>query len=218
MPKALQVDLRERVVAAVSAGASYRAAAVRCGVSASSAIRWCGVARQSGSLAPGPLGGDRRSARVEVHAALILGLVEQKLQITLTEIQAELHSTGVPAGIGSILRLFDRHQITRKKKTGHAAEQDRLDVLSQRRDWFDAQHDLNPERLVFINGASPKMARTRGRPPRGKRLRSPIPHGHWKTTTFVAALRTGGKVAPMVLDGPINGIAVQSYVDQFPDP
>ena len=62
--------------------------------------------------------------------------------------------------------------------------------------------------------ASTKMARTHGRAPRGERLRSPIPHGHWKTTTFVAGLRVSGMVAPMVLDGPINGIAFQAYVDQ----
>jgi hypothetical protein len=58
------------------------------------------------------------------------------------------------------------------------------------------------------------MARTHGRAPRGERLRAPIPHGHWKTTTFVAGLRNTGMVAPMVLDGPINGAAFQAYVDQ----
>jgi transposase len=58
------------------------------------------------------------------------------------------------------------------------------------------------------------MARTHGRAPRGERLRSPVPHGHWKTTTFVAGLRNCGMVAPMVLDGPINGVAFQAYVDQ----
>ena len=58
------------------------------------------------------------------------------------------------------------------------------------------------------------MARTRGRAPRGERLRASIPHGHWKTTTFVAGLRLSGMVAPMVLDGPINGCAFQAYVDQ----
>jgi transposase len=69
---------------------------------------------------------------------------------------------------------------------------------------------------VFIDEtwASTKMARTHGWAPRGERLRSPIPHGHWKTTTFIAALRNSGMVAPMVLDGPINGIAFQAYVDQ----
>ena len=62
--------------------------------------------------------------------------------------------------------------------------------------------------------ASTNMARTRGRAPRGERLRAAIPHGHWKTTTFVAGLRNSGMVAPMVLDGPINGLAFQAYVDQ----
>ena len=62
------------------------------------------------------------------------------------------------------------------------------------------------------------MARAHGRAPRGERLRSPIPHGHWKTTTFVAALRNSGIVAPMVLDGPINGVAFQAYVDQVLGP
>jgi transposase len=58
------------------------------------------------------------------------------------------------------------------------------------------------------------MARSRGRAPRSERLRAPIPHGHWKTTTFVAGLRNSGMVAPMVLDGPINGEIFQAYVDQ----
>ena len=58
------------------------------------------------------------------------------------------------------------------------------------------------------------MARTHGRAPRGERLRAAVPHGHWKTTTFVAGLRNSGMVAPMVLDGPINGAAFQAYVEQ----
>ena len=62
--------------------------------------------------------------------------------------------------------------------------------------------------------ASTNMARTHGRAPRGERLRAPIPHGHWKTTTFVAGLRSSGIVAPMVLDGPIDGHSFQAYVDQ----
>ena len=103
-----------------------------------------------------------------------------------------------------------------EKKSAHAAEQDRPDVLRQRWVWFDGQLDLDPARLVFIDEtwASTNMARTRGRAPRGKRLRASIPHGHWKTTTLVAGLRNTGMVAPMVLDGPINGAAFQAYVDQ----
>jgi transposase len=59
------------------------------------------------------------------------------------------------------------------------------------------------------------MARRYGRAPRGQRLRAAIPHGHWKTTTFVAGLRNSGMVAPMVLDGPINGELFQAYVEQI---
>ena len=62
--------------------------------------------------------------------------------------------------------------------------------------------------------ASTNMARLRGRAPKGERLRTGIPHGHWRTTTFVAGLRLTGMVAPMVLDGPINGLSFQAYVDQ----
>jgi len=105
----------------------------------------------------------------------------------------------------------------RSKKAAHAAEQDRPDVALRRQAWFDAQPDLDPARLIFIDetGASTKMARLRGRAPRGQRCRAAVPHGHWKTTTFVGALRLGGMTAPMVLDGPMNGPAFLAYVEQM---
>ena len=58
------------------------------------------------------------------------------------------------------------------------------------------------------------MARKCGRAQKGERLRASVSHGHWKTTTFVAGLRMTGMVAPMVLDGPINGVWFKAYVDQ----
>jgi DDE superfamily endonuclease len=71
--------------------------------------------------------------------------------------------------------------------------------------------------LVFIDEtwASTKMARTHARCRRGKRLRVGVPHGHWKTTTFVAGLTTRGMVASFVLDGPINRSAFETYVESF---
>jgi len=103
-----------------------------------------------------------------------------------------------------------------QKKTAHAAEQNRPDILKRRQAWFDGQLDLDPERLVFIDEtwASTNMARLRGRAPKGERLKAAIPHGHWKTTTFIAGLRLTGIVAPMVLDGPINHDAFTAYVMQ----
>ena len=100
------------------------------------------------------------------------------------------------------------------KKTAHAAEQDRPDILTRREAWFDGQVDLDPDRLVFIDEtwASTNMARRYGRAPKGQRLRVGIPHGHWKTTTFLAGLTTRGMIAPFVLDGPINRDAFETYV------
>ena len=57
------------------------------------------------------------------------------------------------------------------------------------------------------------MARTHSRCPRGQRLRMGMPHGHWKTTTFVGALTLRGMIAPFVLSGPINRDAFEAYVD-----
>jgi transposase len=59
------------------------------------------------------------------------------------------------------------------------------------------------------------MTRLRGRSPIGERCVSPVPHGHWKTTTFIAGLRVGEVIAPMVLDGPMDGEAFLVYVRDF---
>jgi transposase len=98
----------------------------------------------------------------------------------------------------------------------HAIEQDRPDILKRREAWFEEQLDLDPERLVFIDEtwASTSMARTHGRCRRGKRLRVGVPHGHWKTTTFIAGLTTRGMIAPFVLDGPINRSAFETYIER----
>jgi transposase len=69
---------------------------------------------------------------------------------------------------------------------------------------------------VFIDEtwASTNMARRYGRAPQGQRLRAGIPHGHWKTTTFVAGLRLTGMMAPFVLEGPMNRSAFLAYMSQ----
>jgi transposase len=75
---------------------------------------------------------------------------------------------------------------------------------------------IDPQRLVFLDetGANTKMTRRYGRAPRGQRVVGKVPHGHWKTTTFVAALRHDGLSAPLVVDGPMNGDVFLAYVRQ----
>jgi len=83
----------------------------------------------------------------------------------------------------------------------------------KRQDWLKSNlHLLN--RIVFIDetGLNTKMARLRGRSAKGQRLVASIPHGHWKTMTFVAGLRHDGMSAPWVLDGPMDGPAFVTYI------
>ena len=115
MAKALSIDLRERVIAAVNEGMSRREAATRFGVSASSAIRWCALERETGDPRSKPQGGDRRSARIEAQASRILALVEERPDITLAELQAKLAEQGLWFSISALWRFFARRRITFKK-------------------------------------------------------------------------------------------------------
>jgi transposase len=75
---------------------------------------------------------------------------------------------------------------------------------------------MDPARFVFLDetGTATTMARRYGRSPLGERLPAAVPHGHWRTTTFVAGLRQTGVIAPLVLDGPMTGGAFRAYVEQ----
>ena len=115
MPSPLSVDLRERVVAAVAAGASCRRAAARFGVSVSSASRWSQRSHQEGHFAPKPMGGDHTSQAIEAHAALILATSEQEPRLFLRELRDRLAEQGVQTSTSGLSRFFARHRITRKK-------------------------------------------------------------------------------------------------------
>ena len=97
-----------------------------------------------------------------------------------------------------------------------AAEQDRPDVAEARARWVVWQAGLDPDRLVFIDEtwAKTNMTRPRGRSLKGTRLVAKLPHGHWKTTTFLAGLRSSGLIAPLVIDGAVNGDVFLAYVQQ----
>ncbi|MER8670447.1 IS630 family transposase [Mesorhizobium sp. M1156] len=215
MGRAFSVDLRSRVLKASDEGMSARQAAARFGVGVSSAIRWIARAK-IGELAPRPQG-RRRASSLDAHEAFIVGLIEERKDITLNEMVERLVvEQSVRISRSALSAWLRGHGWTFKQKSAHALEQDRPDILKRRRDWFDGQLDLDPAKLVFIDetGLSTKMARMRGRAPRGERCRAGVPHGHWKTTTFTGALRLTGMTAPFVYDGAMNGNVFLAYVEQ----
>ena len=83
--------------------------------------------------------------------------------------------------------------------------------------WQAWQRYMDPANFVFLDetGASTNMVRRYGWSPKGERLVDAAPHGHWRTTTFVAGLRGTGIIAPLVLDGPMTGRAFRAYAEQF---
>ena len=89
-------------------------------------------------------------------------------------------------------------------------------MAAARAAWIEEQPVLDPNKLVFIDetGANTKMARLRGRAPRGQRCVAAIPHGHWLTTTLTAGLRVGKMTAPMLLNGPMDRMAFLAYIEQ----
>ena len=102
------------------------------------------------------------------------------------------------------------------KKTLHAAEQSRPDVAEQRKQWPQRLADVSADRLVFVDesGASTQMTRRYGRSPIGQRLACPIPHGHYQTTTMIAAVRTKGPQAPWLFGGAMDGELFLAWVKQ----
>ena len=90
-------------------------------------------------------------------------------------------------------------------------------MARRRRRWRSWQAGLDPQRLVFIDETWIKtnMAPLRGWAPKGTRLRGFAPHGHWRTMTFLGALRYDHLAAPCLFDGPINGECFRAYVEQI---
>ncbi|MEN5364754.1 IS630 family transposase [Brevundimonas intermedia] len=214
MVRAYSLDLRERVVAAVLDGAPVRAVARRFGVSVSSVVKWSQAFRATGTAAAKRIGGKAPYALV-AQRAWLLERIAEKPDLTLRALQDELADRGLKASYHAVWDFFAREGITFKKSL-HAAEQDRPDVARKRVRWKRYQHRIDPRRLVFIDEtwAKTNMTRTHGRTRRGERLLAKVPHGAWKTLTFIAALRHDRIEAPMVLDGPINGDWFRAWVEQ----
>jgi transposase len=213
MPKAYSADIRGRVIARVESGASRREAAEQYEISASAAVKWVKCFRDTGSCAAKPRGGS--TSPLEEHADWLLRLVAEQPDLTLDEVVLAMRKQRIPGSRSAVWRFFNRHKITFKKSL-RAAEQERADVARARRRWRREQGMLDSTRLVFIDetAANTKMVRLSGRCPRGERLVGCVPHGHWKTITFVAAMRRNGMTAPCILDGSMTGQSFLAYIEQ----
>jgi transposase len=206
-------ELRMRVIDFVEEGGSRREAAEQFEVSVSSAIRWVQRFREDGTCESMPRGGS--TSPLEKHLRQILALISAQPDLTLDEIVSALHKRRIWGSRSALSRFFARHGITVKKSL-QAAERKRADVARARRRWIREQGFLDPAHLVFIDetAVTTNMVRLNGWNPRGERLVSDAPTGHWETVTFIAGLRQTGVVAPMLIKGAMNGEAFLAYIEQ----
>jgi transposase len=216
MTKSYSLDLRRRVARFVEAGHSCHEAARHFEVSVAFVVRLMAAYRATGSLAAKPEGGWRYS-KLDPHREFLLQRVDEKGDITMPQLAAELAARGTKVLPASIARWFIRQGYS-FKKTLRASEQGRSDVRQAREHWRTKRQPRmrqEPQRLVFLDetGTSTKMTRLRGRCPKGQRLYAKAPFGHWKTQTFVAGLRYHELCAPWVIDGPMTRQIFETYVE-----
>ena len=205
-------DLRLRIQEARLAGESTAEVAERFGVSTAFVRRLLQRFRATGSLACRPHGGGPARKLAAQEAALLQAVAESP-DATPAEHRERLK---LPASRVTVWRTMRRLRLTRKKKSVHASERDRPDVVEARRQWPGRMVGVDPKDLVFLDetGANTTLQRTHGYAPAGERVIGSAPLGGWRTVTFVGALTARGLVAPWALEGAMNGAWFLAYVGQ----
>jgi transposase len=201
------------VIARVESGASRREAAEHYEVSASTAVIWVKCFRESGRAPPSrEVGAPHRWRSMR---SFLLALIDEQPDLTLDEVVSAMRRHKVPGSRTAVCGSFSVTR-SRSKKALRAAEQERADVARARHRWMREQGMFDRARLVFLDetSANTKMVRLYGRCARGERLVGHVPQGHWKTITFVAALRRDGMTAPQTIDGSMTGKKFLTYVEQ----
>jgi transposase len=204
---------REEMAEAVLSGETVRRSAEVFRVSVASAVTWTQRYRATGSAAAKPMGGRRHDAMAAGRDDALARLAEHP-SLALRALQADLAERGVRVRHGAIWHFVHAEGLS-FKKSALARETLRPDLARTRERWRKHQGQMDPSRLVFLDETWVKtnMAPLRGWAPLGERLAGRHPHGHWRTLTFLAALRADRIDAPCLFGGPINGESFTAGVD-----
>jgi transposase len=212
--KPLSNDLRQRILDAVDRReGSRRQLAARFSVNLSTITRLLQLRRQTGSFEPRPHAGGAEPTLDREGLERLRKLVEETPDATLEQLKQGL---GISGSIMIVWRGLEKLGITRKKKTLHATERDRLDVQEQRSSFLEEVEPIEPGRLVFVDetGVTTAMTPAYGRAPSGERVETSAP-ASWESVTVIAAMGLDGVRAPFAFPGGTNAAAFQTYVEQM---
>lgn len=119
MPRVYSLDLRERVISALEAGATCRVVAARFDVAVSTVVKWSQRYRATGSVAPAKIGGYRRRV-LEPHRAFIVERINRTPHLTLHRLKDELAARGVVVGSTTVWQFLRREGLRFKKNSGRS--------------------------------------------------------------------------------------------------
>ncbi|WP_373568580.1 IS630 family transposase [Paracoccus actinidiae] len=216
MGKPHPVELRSRVIGYVDEGHGHRQAARHFRVSPKFVNDLVKLRRETGCLTPRRQGNGGGHGKLVDVTGWLEARVTAKSGITLDELVAELAEThGIDVHRATVWRVLRGLGLS-IKKTLQALEQKRKDVAALRQVWIARRQPFmanHLERLAFVDetGVKTNMAKTTGWAPCGQRLVDHAPFGHWRTQTFVAALRHDRLDAPWVIDGAMNAEMFDLY-------
>jgi transposase len=161
----------------------------RFGVAVSSVVKWCQRFRATGSVMPGMMGGHCKRV-LEPHRAFIAERIRQTPHLTLHGLKDELAARGVTVSHNAVWVFLRREGLRLKKRCSHLSRPGQISRGGVSAGELGSPF-LDPRRLVFIDETWVKtnMAPLRGWGMKGKRLQGFAPHGHWRTLTFLGALR-----------------------------
>jgi len=208
--KTLPVEFRHRVIALTDDGMTTGEIAEVLGTSATW-VRYIKALHKAGKPIEPKSRANKRTSLAEREGERLRAQVAAKPGSTLEDLKRDL---GLDTTIPNLWLALKQLEISLKKKTLHAAERDRPDVVADRAAWKVFAAGIDPRRLVFLDETfgSTDMTRLYGWGPTNQRVHYAAPHSHYKTTTFLAALRLDGLFAPWVIDGALNGDLFTAYV------
>ena len=205
MTAAYSMDLRERAMARKAAGETNREIAAALRISPSCVSKWTKRKRETGSLAPAQIGGYKPRTLSGECADWLRARIASG-PFTLRGLAAELAERGIKTQPRAVWVFVHAEGLSFKKNRCCPRSRRALTWRESGRDGRPIRAGSRPARLVFIDETWVKtnMAPLRGWGTKGRRLKAYAPYGHWKTLTFIAALRHDRIDAPWVIDGPIN--------------
>jgi transposase len=206
--------MRKRIIAAKEQGDSHAKIAKELQVSISAVTRLMALYRASGSYQPRPLNNGRKPRIDAIMLEKIRHRIEEQPDIGLHELIDEL---SLPVSAPALCKTINGKLGLRRKKTVHAAEQHREDVILKRIAWKGEQKNLDPSHLVFLDesGVDLGMTRLYGRAAHHERVVDAVPDIRFHRMTILSSVRLNGETIPVIFEGALNGEIFKTYVAQF---